>query len=289
MRNTILAVAAFLIISCASLNTMPYDLDTPAKEIILPDTLREVSDISMIGDNKIACIQDENGIVFIVNSNNGEIEKQIPFASDGDYEGLAVVDRDIYALRSDGMLYQIIDYNSGKPEVKIFPTGVPAKDNEGLCYDKTHNRLLIAAKGKSGKGHAYKSIREIFAFNLAEKKLDEKPAYTFYLDDILQFAATNHVPLPVKPAKKKKPAEVQFRFTTSAIGIKEDSNELYLISSMDRVLMVFNTDGQLKNMKLLEKDLFNKAEGLTFTKNGELLISNEGQKGKPRVLVFKRG
>ena len=54
-----------------------------------------------------------------------EIKKQILFHGNGDYEGITRVDKTIYILRSDGVLFEILDYGSSDFTKKIFSTGIP--------------------------------------------------------------------------------------------------------------------------------------------------------------------
>lgn len=81
----------------------------------LPDILEEVSGIEWIGDGKIACIQDEDGIIFIYNLYSHKIETEIKFADPGDYEGIAIDDKTAYVLRSDGSIFKIQQFQSSKP------------------------------------------------------------------------------------------------------------------------------------------------------------------------------
>jgi hypothetical protein len=45
-------------------------------------------------------------------------------------------------------------------------------------------------------------------------------------------------------------------------------------------------NSDLEHVEQLNPALFNKAEGITFLENGDMLISNEGQSKKPTVLRF---
>src|SRR5688500_11831849 len=56
----------------------------------LPEELKEVSGISFLGNEKFACVQDEEGTVFIYNLRSGKIEKKIAFTPAGDFEGITV-------------------------------------------------------------------------------------------------------------------------------------------------------------------------------------------------------
>src|SRR4051812_36721866 len=83
-----------------------YDLNKPTSALELPDTLREISGIVALSDKRFACIQDENGIVFILNTESKAVEKYIRFGDNGDYEGIAKVEDSYFILRSDGVLFE---------------------------------------------------------------------------------------------------------------------------------------------------------------------------------------
>src|SRR5690606_13630350 len=110
--------------------------------------LREVSGIALLPDGLMACIQDEDGILFLYDLHKKAIQEKIQFADAGDYEGLAIVGNTAFVVRSDGAIYQVSDFRSGKPEVTLHKSVLAATQNtEGLAYDKANNRLLIACKG----------------------------------------------------------------------------------------------------------------------------------------------
>jgi hypothetical protein len=133
-----------------------YNLTSPDVSYSLPHVLQEISGLTYIDSSSFACIQDEKGIIFIYNLQKEKIKKKYTFNFDGDYEGIARVNRTIYILRSDGTLFEIVDYKSKESPVNTYVTGLPADNNEGLCYDMDNNRLLIACKGKIGKGREFK-------------------------------------------------------------------------------------------------------------------------------------
>ena len=160
-------------------NTIPYQLDQVKQRIVLPDELREVSGLTVIDSKTLACVQDEAGIAFIYDLDKQEIKRKIHFAGPGDYEGIAPVGKDLYVLRSDGVLFLIRDFAKNNPAIDSIETGIPNKDNEGLCFDKENKRLLIGSKSKIGKGPAYKNLRTIYAFDHRRKQLVKTPLYTY--------------------------------------------------------------------------------------------------------------
>lgn len=262
-----------------------YNLTKPDMSFVLPDTLREISGLTDIDSTTFACVQDENGILFIYDALSNKIKKQYTFNIDGDYEGITRVGKVIYILRSDGTLFEISNYESPDFRLTSYVTGIPANNNEGLCYDKDNDRLLVASKGKIAKGPQYKDKRVIYGFNLKTKTLSKEPVFDFDLQAIKQFAIDNKIDLPTRT--KKKGEEPILRFMTSAIAIHPISKKLYLLSASDHLLFIFNMNGNIEHIEQLNPDMFNKAEGITFLENGVMLITNEGQDKKPTLLRFK--
>lgn len=266
-----------------------YNMTKPESTIILPDTLREVSGLTSIDSVSFACIQDENGILFIYDPMKNEVKKQYTFHLDGDYEGIARVGKMIYVLRSDGVLFEIADYDSKDFKVNSYQTGIPANNNEGLCHDPDSNRLLIACKGKIGKGPEFKDKRVIYAFDLKTKTLSKEPVFEFDVQSIKEFAIANKIDLPTKTRKRKGEtvAEPFIKFRTSAICIHPIKKKLFVLSASDHLLFIVNMNGSLEHLEPLDPEMFNKAEGITFFENGDMLITNEGQDKKPTLLRFK--
>lgn len=263
-----------------------YDLSKPDQVWTLPDTLREISGLVLIDENRCACVQDENGILFIYNLAKKEIEAQYPFGDNDDYEGIAKVEDNLFVMRSDGVLFEIQDYLSGKLKVVSINAYVPAEDNEGFCYDRDHNRLLIAVKGKAGDAKEQKDQRLIFGYDLSLKKLQTEPAFQFNLETIRSFAKANNIELPTKIKKSGEVSKPILKFKTSAIAIHPVTKMLYLLSADDYLLFVFDKAGQIEQMVQLDPKIFNKSEGITFSENGDLFISNEAQDKKATILKF---
>lgn len=265
---------------------LSYNFDVPASSLVLPPVLHEISGLAIIDTSTIACIQDENGILFFYDIKNNAIKQQFTFGLNGDYEGITRVKNTLYVLRSDGVLFEITNYQSGKLKVKTYGTGIPATNNEGLCYDSLNNCLLIGAKGKINKDAINKDKRFIYAFSLATKTLSKEPVFSFNTVTINAFAKSRGIVLPTKQTKNGKFPERGFKLNTSEIAIHPVTGELYVLSAIDHCLFIFNMNGGIEKVEPLNSILFNKAEGLSFFPNGDLLVSNEGQMNKPTLLRF---
>lgn len=259
-----------------------YNFSTPDDKIILPEILHEVSGITMVDQNTVACVQDELGIVFFYNLEINKIERKIHFAKEGDFEGIAKADNDLYILRSDGQLTKLKNFKSEEYTIQTFNTNVPADDSEGLCYDEANNQLLIGCKSKLNIKPERKDLRAIYAFDLKTNKIENQPAFEFNINALREFTRSKGI--KILSAKKK---EELLKLRMSAIAIHPISQKLYLISAKDQLLFVIDKNGKPESVALLDAKLFNKAEGITFTANGDMLISNEGDDQNPTLLRFK--
>lgn len=263
-----------------------YNLSKPDKIYTLPDALKEVSGITGTDASSIACIQDEKGIIYIYNLDKEQVTEKHPFHYSGDFEGIARVDKTIYVLRSDGILFGFENYASATPITKSYITGIPAGDNEGLCFDQQANRLLIAPKSNYITDSESKNKRLIYAFDLKSKKLIKTPAFVIDLNKIKKFAAENKIKVPMKNGKKGDKKEIDIEFRPSEIGIHPVTNKLFVLSGMERLLFVFNMKGEIEYIEKLDQDFFVQPEGLTFLKNGDMLISNDVKNNHPALLRF---
>lgn len=237
----------------------------------LPDELDEISALVILDQSRVACIQDEDGKIFIYNLNEAKIEKEIEFGDDGDYEGLAINNKDAYVLRSDGVLFEVDDYDNEDPDVKKYETSLTAHQNtEGLCLDKKNNRLLIAIKSEEKHDKKHKGV---YAFDLASKKLASKPVFMINLEDpIFDRLEVNQL------TKKMSPSD---------IAINPQNGDFYLVDGRRPKLLILSPSGEPKELYLLDHDDFHQPEGIGFSTNGDLYISNEGHGNPPDILKVR--
>ena len=244
---------------------------TIMKKWELPKQLNEVSGISWISENKLACIQDEDGIIFIYNLQSSRVEKEIEFGKDGDYEAIAIVDSTAYVMRSDGHIFEVTNYLRDNFSIKEHTTPFDGKNNmEALTFDKKNNRLLLAAKNKDLHNDDYKAI---YSFNLKTKKLNPKPLLRFPYND---------------PIFKKNDADDDDpkgkSFYPSDLAINPINGNIYILEGKNPQLLIIKNDGKTVQLNKLLKESFPQPEGIIFSPDGTLYISNEGKKGNATIL-----
>ena len=232
----------------------------------LPNILSEVSGIAMMDNNRIACIQDEDGIIFIYNLKTSKLEEKIKFGDSGDYEGVALVGTTAYVLRSDGTIFEIDDFaNQTAPAIKHT---IPLKgkyDFEGLCYDKKNNRLLLNIKNMDKD-----EFKPIFAFDLSTKQLKPEPVFNINFNDpvfdILEVKKSYKILYPTE------------------IGIHPVTGNIYVLEAKNPKLLILDPTGKPLKLYVFKEKQFRQAEGLSFSKEGDLFISNEGNHEPGNIL-----
>jgi|25_taG_2_1085351.scaffolds.fasta_scaffold03031_5 uncharacterized protein YjiK len=234
----------------------------------LPEVLNEISGIAWIGNNRVACVQDEDGIIFIYNLKTSEIEGQTSFGNGGDYEGIAVIKDDAYVLRSDGVLFEVKDFTGKNPQVQKHVTEANnfSKINlEGLCADPENNRLLLAVK----EGKDFDEQKGVYVFDLHKKDSDKDPLFMLRLSD---------------PVFKTLKTKLKEKFSPGEIGVHPNTGEYYILDGTRPKLLITEKDGTPKELFMFKPRDFGNPEGLTFSPDGDLYISNEAEDAPANIL-----
>ncbi len=90
-----------------------------------------------------------------------------------------------------------------------------------------------------------------------------------------------------KLAKKLHLVDSETSFKPSGLSIHPLSGDIYLISSIGKLLIVMDRSGKILDIHELDDKIFRQPEGICFSPSGDLYISNEGQGGKGYILKFK--
>jgi len=244
-------------LAAVALPGAPYDLLKPDSIYTLPELLREVSDIALGGPNTVYCVQDELGAVFEFDLIAEAIINVHRFTDLGDFEGIAVNGDRITILRSDGKLYTL-DCITGELVSEQHYT-LPSLNYEGL-FSNSNGDLFIVSKEAPVVGESNKRL--IHRIHNNKQQLHR----TLDATEVADAFARTYPTL----------AERNVRFSPSAAAVHPVTGQLYVLSASDRLLTVY--DDTLRLVIPLPAALYYKPEGLAFHTNGDLLISNEGDK-----------
>jgi hypothetical protein len=82
--------------------------------------------------------------------------------------------------------------------------------------------------------------------------------------------------------------EKKVRFKPSAASIHPLTRELYIISSINKVVVIADVNGVPREVHRINPKLYKQPEGMAFTPQGDLLISNESADiGASNIFFFK--
>jgi len=261
--------------SVTTTEKLPYNIGAPTLVINLAnDELKEISGLSPTDTPGVFCaIADERGEIFFLNAQKGgTVTRRVLFRDKGDFESLEMVGQVLYALKSNGALFEITHWKEGtdKMEIHEYKTSLTTDDLEGMCYDSKRHALLFATK----EDPLSDISRKIYAFSLKTKTLEPNPVYTINPQEV------NRI-LPYDLGEK------QHYFSPSGIAIHPITKEVYVISTALKRLVVLNpATGAIKLVVRLDKGLLPQPEGITFDAQGNLFLSSEGKKQEGLLLKF---
>jgi hypothetical protein len=263
------------IISCGATDTgasytspANYDLSHPYK-LQLSAQLDEISGIAYYPkDTSLFAIIDEEGWLYKIYAKKQGALRKWKFGKKGDYEDVLLVDSMFYVLKSNGDITRIQfgSADSVLTETYIFPEA-GSNEFESMYYDKAAGTIEMLCKDCASDK---KKTLTIWSFHIDSKLYNPSP----HMVDVGPIAKTL--------------GENKIRFKPSATAIHPLTGELYMVSSVNKVLVIADTAGVVTEVYPLNPTEFAQPEGIAFTPAGDLLISNEINMGAyANVLLFK--
>lgn len=238
-----------------------YNMNKPEK-IIMPEALHEISGIAFYQGNSdtVYAEQDENGKLFYLKPGDKRAAS-CKFGKHGDYEDIAICNNYVVMLRSDGRLY-IFPFNEVHEEetsnVKEWKDILPKGEYEGLYADEENKLIYVLCKhcsdektSKTGSG---------YILQLADDgTISQKGNFEYNINDVEAMTGIKKV-----------------NFHPSALGNNPRTKEWYIVSSVNKLLVVADSTWKVKQVYKLNPALYIQPEGIAFDKYGNLYISNEG-------------
>ncbi len=246
-----------------------YDLSSPSFVRELPEGEGDLNTVSGICfEEKTGCfllVEDKTGLVTSWNAANNTLVWQEKPSIAGDYEDIAVDNEGrIILLNTNGNL--VIRSSQGNEWRSIHIPGLTRQDNcEGLAI-VGKDKLFIACKGED----LAESKKRIYEVDLAAERLNPIPKLKISLEEISDVLGS----------------EID-EFNPSGLAVHPlFPNQIYVIATSGQLLVVVNIEtSRVLCAVHLPRDLFVQPEGICFTKDGSLLICNEGRakEGGPGV------
>lgn len=253
-----------------------YDLNKPVV-YKMPQSLFEISGIAFHNEDKSILLaeQDEEGAVYILRQQNNTIDLvgKTVFRTHGDFEDIAICNNTVLMLQSDGRIFTFpfSEIAPGKEITANRQQGIlPEGEYESLYADNATGKIYVLCKNcakDEKKGHKHIS------------------GYIFHTDQngILSRSGTFQISaheIATLAGMKK------ITFKASALTFNRWTNEWYILSSVNKMLVTAGTDWKVKRIFRLDPRLYMQPEGIAFDKDRTLYISSEGGTGKNGT-IFK--
>lgn len=253
-------------------HNIPYALSSGIK-MSLPDELLEISGIAFIPgqDIDIYAIQDEQGLLYKFNQPTQKVTFT-PFGKDGDYEDISISNTHIFVLKSNGSIYSFpIAEKENIKNVVEQKNLLPKGEYEGLFIDRESSLAYVLCKECK-----------------VDRKQPQTSGYIFTIGENGQFQPKGEFAIQLDQLKEFD-TKIKKTFKPSALAKKADSKEWYILSSVDKALVVTDENFHVKSLTSLDPKMFPQPEGINFDSKFNLYISSEaGNQDKGLIYKFEK-
>jgi uncharacterized protein YjiK len=249
-----------------------YELSSEEPKVLnLPSVLGEISGITFTDTDRLFAHGDEYADIYELDRNTGSITKKFSLgnllAVKGDFEDIAFVNGKFFLVDSKGKLYEFTEGSNGSfVDYKTHKTGLNESNNiEGLCYDAATNSLLLACKDNPGTEK--KKVKAVYSFSLENFETKNDPRFLI---------------------SEKKVSEVskERNFSPSGISRNPITGTFFIIASKGNLILEISADGNILDTRELPSSVHRQAEGIAFTGDGTLYISNEASGKTPVIVIY---
>ncbi|HUP10674.1 MAG TPA: SdiA-regulated domain-containing protein [Niastella sp.] len=262
----VMMVLVFAVIACKPKRKFEspkgYDITNPQK-IVMPPSLEEISGITFNKGNSdtVYAQEDENGKLYYLKLGEKR-SHNFHFGKHGDYEDVAICNNTVIMLKSNGVLYTFpftdIHQEEETGNVREWKDLLPKGEYEGMYADENNRLIYIICKdcadeksSKTGKGY-------ILQLN-TDGSVSQNGTFEIDVHAIKEIAR-----------------EKKINFHPSALALNPRTNEWYIITSINKLLVVTDNNWKVTAAYKLNPAIYIQPEGIAFDKDNNLYISNEG-------------
>jgi uncharacterized protein YjiK len=235
----------------------------------LPRRLEEISGLALTPDERLLAMDDERGIIYEIDYGNGKLVKAFSLGDPpvrADFEGLAYLDGIVYVITSDGVLYAAAEGAHGDVvDYQAYDTGIGRQcEIEGLAHDDGF-LLILCKEGRKGADNTGLSI---FAWSTESQELEPSRTIVLPAGEIFEILGSR-------------------RLHPSGLAVDPVTGSLVIIAARQRALVELDRDGRLLSAIVLPlASEHEQAEGIEITRNGKLIIADEGGKKRGTIAVY---
>lgn len=236
----------------------------------LPNRLAEISGLASTPDGRLFAHDDERGVIYEIDVADGRLVKAFALGdrtAREDFEGMAVVDDRLYLVASHGRLYEVAEGRDGEHMLyNSYGTGVGRScEVEGLAFEPRNRTLLLACKRTR--------VAELDAFVVIFRWSVDRRAMA--PDSMIRI-----------PRAALEPFLGNDEFSPSGIERHPGTGTYFLVAAREEAIIEVTARGEVLAATAMRKSDHRQSEGITFTKNLELVIADEGGDKRARLTVY---
>ncbi len=236
-------------------STDMYDVAAP-KVLNLPQALDEISGITYYArDTSVFAIIDEDGMLYKIPLKNPQQIKEWTYDKPRDFEDVVLKDSIFYVLVSNGDV-ETLKFKGDKiitDEIDFPDASKKTNEFESLYYDADAGKIIMMCK---------------------QCEEDRKKKITSYSLNDSSRSFVEYAAIPTEQMRQMLGVEKE-HIKPSAAAINPITKELYILCSVNKILMITDNKGTVKKIIKLDPKVYKQPEGLTFTPDGDMIISNE--------------
>jgi len=246
-----------------------YDLRHELARFDLPRRLDEVSGLAFTPDGRLFAHQDESGVLYRIDPENGDVDRGFALGSAqaplrDDFEGLAIVGERWFLVSSRGLLYEFREAKEGEAApVRVTDTTLGRGcEVEGLTYDAATRSLLLACK-------------------TVAPRPDEIRIHSLPLDP------GTPVPAPLRVSFRQLARfGLEEGVHPSGIDVDPSTGSLVLVAAREEALIEISRAGRVLSAYGLRRGRHPQAEGVAFGPDGRLYVTDEAQGRRAHLTVY---
>jgi uncharacterized protein YjiK len=228
---------------------------------VLEDPLKEISGVVYDSEtNTFLAINDEHGTIYKLDAITYRILEKYHFGEKGDYEEIQFLNGTIYVLRSDGTIFKI--HYDGKEIANVETIEYTEKKTEfeSFYIKSVTNEFVLIPKNSKQEYKEKQTAAYILNLNTNEYRISD--AYVLNWPDLKKTSVLH----------------------PSAVSIHPITKEIYLLASIEKLLIVMDESWKVSAEYALDPKYFQQPEGITFDIHANLYISNEAGDDKPTMI-----
>ena len=238
---------------------------------LLPMGIESFSDIAFLDSTILICLQEDKSSLVLFDLSSNQVSTPITINLPNKIIDFSRIDSTIILLDDQVQVHFLLppyDSSSLVTENDILGNWKSA----ATCIHESTKRMFILTQNNLEIDNPISN--SIYTYTISKRKLNEKALFDISISDLEMFAIENNIATPQNKFTDLSDSLSQLIFNPTAMAIHPKTNEIYILSSENRSIVVFNQFGEVQNLIFLDEKLVSNPKAMTFHPSGDLLISN---------------